>query len=105
MIISNDILDKLKTYIGFSIKSGKVIYGSDNIIKQSLKRRIEVLIIDNTVANNTKKKVDKVRIKNGIELFSVENWEELKINEGIKVIAIQKCELADVIKKLLIKNE
>jgi ribosomal protein L7Ae-like RNA K-turn-binding protein len=105
MIISSNILDKLKTFIGFSIKARKVINGSENILKQASRRRIKLIIIDSRVADNTKKKMEKVSIINSIQLFSIDNWQDLKINEAIKVIAIQNCELADTVEKLLLKNE
>ena len=48
---------RIKTFIGFSVKSGKIIYGVDNIT--SSRKRIYIILFDGELSDRSKKVLEK----------------------------------------------
>lgn len=101
MIILNDKLILLNTYIGFSQKSGIVIFGTDNVLIKAHKRKMGGVIIDSNMSENAIDKIIACSKKNGFSLWIIENWSEIKIKPGVKVLGILKSALCDIIAKTL----
>lgn len=88
---------KLKTLIGFAIKSNKLKYGIDNITKKT-----DVVIVSMGLSDSSMQKLKRQCEENQIKL------KELSINdfstitkEGVKVITIEKSELSNAIYQLM----
>lgn len=88
-------LAKTKSYIGFAIKSGKIVYGVDNILQ---KRKAYVALLDAVLAENSSKKAIEYLDNKHIPYFVVDLT--MYINkQNCKAIAVLDEHLADAIIK------
>lgn len=95
-----DNLSKVKTYIGFAIKSRKIKYGVDDILKL---KNAGIILVSESLADSGMKKLEGFAERKSIKLtkFSEEEFLELIQNNSIKATAILDDNLADAIKKNL----
>ena len=94
---------KIKTYIGFAIKSRKIKFGVDDIIKL---KNAELIIVSDSLAESGVKKINGFAEEKNIDLINLkeEIFLEVVPNYNIKVTAIVDKNLADAIKKNLTIN-
>lgn len=90
-------LSKIKTYIGFAIRSRQIIYGIDDIIKRDFKG---LVMMSNALAESSANKLkNHVTYAGGQVLsFEAEEFAEL-FGENVKAAAITDNNLAVAIKK------
>ena len=93
-------ISKIKTYIGFAIKSRKIKYGVDDILKL---KNAGLILVSESLADSGMKKLEGFAERKSIELkkFSEEDFLELIQNTSIKATAILDENLAEAIKKNL----
>lgn len=89
--------DKIETYIGFSIKSRKTVYGVDSIIKY--KKRMYCLLICKSISENTEKEVSRLAEKDNLPLIkTVEKMlSEITFKDNCKVLALTSKELSEAV--------
>ena len=58
---------KLATYIGFSIRSGKILYGYENII--AARKKVYLILLDEETGESTKKKITSYAVKNAVNIY------------------------------------
>ena len=75
-------MQKLKTYIGFAIKSGAIIYGQDNIVKQ---KNVPLVLIKNGTSTSTINKL-KTKFKN---VLIIDEFNELNLTGSVCAILNQ----------------
>ena len=91
-------LIKIKTYVGFAIKSRQIIYGVDDILKRDFKGL--VLMSEALAESSSNKLKNHVTYAGGQVLsFSAEDFAQIFGNENIKAAAIIDNGLAVAIKK------
>lgn len=92
-----EVRDKIYTYIGFAIRSGKIRIGVNAI--QTLKGNIPLLLLCNTASNNTVKDAQKLakKFNSKIVLSKVDKLEDIFYKENCKVVAILDQSLATAI--------
>lgn len=91
-------LSKIKTYIGFAIRSRQIIYGVDDIIKRDFKGL--VLMSDALAESSANKLKNHINYAGGQVLsFEAEEFAELLGDLNIKAAAILDTNLAVAIKK------
>lgn len=88
---------KLKTLIGFAIKSNRLKYGIDNITKKA-----DIVIVSMGLASSAMQKLQKQCEQNQIKFkkLLIDDFAAI-IKEGVKVISIEKCELSNAIYQLM----
>ncbi|MDD3946813.1 MAG: hypothetical protein PHI19_03135 [Clostridia bacterium] len=86
---------KIVSYIGFSIKAGKAVFGADNIYKSAPK----VVIADTTLSHNTQKKLIARCERLGIKLIYLQSLGSLISKPSCKAIGIKDSNLAKAIIK------
>lgn len=93
-------LSKIKTYIGFAIKSRKIRFGVDDILKL---KNVSLIIVSDSLAESGMKKLEGFAERKSIELikFNESDFLELIQNISIKATAILDENLAEAIKKNL----
>ena len=89
--------DKLKTLVGFAMKAGKVVYGTDNIEYSRSKR---LIILCKTLSENSRKKVISQAGKTPILLSTATTVAEITYRDGCKAIAITDKQMSEAILKL-----
>jgi len=99
-----NLIVKIKSYIGFAKKSGNIKIGADNILATSKNR---VIIISEAVSDNTKNKLNNHSIKTKAIITTVipEVANVLFDSENIKAIGILDLNLANAIMDGLKKLE
>ena len=94
------INNKIFTYVGFSMRAGKLKTGVNAI--KTVKKGIYLIIVCNTASANSVKEAEKLSSRFYCPLYQTVTFtvEELVDKENCKVIAILEQELA----KAIIKN-
>ena len=68
-----EVINKVKTYLGFSLKSGSIIFGYDNIVKRINKIKLIILCSsanEKTILNIKKLKQETIKLKRRFGQFS-----------------------------------
>lgn len=92
--------EKIKTYVGFAIKSRKIKFGVDDILKL---KRASLIIISESLTESGMSKLIGYSSKNSIKMIVLNSdcFYEIIQNTSVKAIAILDNNLADAIKKNL----
>ena len=97
-------INKVKTYLGFANKAGKIVFGIDNIIKRP--KGILVVLYDSTLAQNSVDKVTRFCETNNIPCIL---YSELIIDavhkQNCKIVGITDKSLAEAILLNLVNCE
>ena len=94
---------KIKTYIGFAIKSNKIKYGVDDIIKSN---KTSLILFSDLLAESSCKKLQNFAEKTNSKVIKVSSNEFLELfdeNYNIKAVAILDNNLANAINKEMTK--
>ncbi|MBQ7452943.1 MAG: hypothetical protein IJS68_01600 [Clostridia bacterium] len=86
--------NKIKTYIGFAIKSGEFALGVDNILKA---RKVAIILVDEVLGENSCRKL--YNKFDGSIIRKVANLTD--ITNGAMAFAITNKELASACNKIL----
>jgi ribosomal protein L7Ae-like RNA K-turn-binding protein len=91
---------KIKTYVGFAVKSRKIRYGVDDILKL---KNADLIIVSDSLAESGMKKIEAFADRKSVSLIklSEEDFFEVVQNISIKALAVLDENLADAIKKNL----
>ena len=91
---------KIKTYVGFAVKSRKIRFGVDDILKL---KNTSLILVSDSLAESGMKKLEGYANKNSVDLikFNENDFLEVIQNISIKAIAVLDENLADAIKKNL----
>ena len=93
-------INKLKSYLGFALKSKSIIFGIDNIVKA---KQIKLVLISNKITETGKNKVLNLCEKKNLKYTIIDGmlFDEIIQNSGIKIVAITDKNLSDAIIKEL----
>jgi ribosomal protein L7Ae-like RNA K-turn-binding protein len=91
---------KIKTYVGFAVKSRKIRYGVDDILKL---KNADLIIVSDSLAESGMKKLEAFADRKSVGLIklSEQDFFEVVQNISIKALAVLDENLADAIKKNL----
>ena len=89
--------DKISTYLGFCIRSGKIVFGVDRA--EALKKGVHLLIADSTLSENSMKVLVKLKEKFSCPLLIAEGVElgDLLHRPAVKAAAVKDKNLASAI--------
>lgn len=89
--------NKIKTYFGFAIKSGKIIYGFENVYKTNKKIKL-IVACKSTTAKNLEK-LKRLSEEKGVPLIQTTNdyLHEWLFRDTVKVIAFTDENLAKAV--------
>lgn len=89
--------DKISTYLGFCIRSGKIVFGVDRA--EALKKGVHLLIADSTLSENSMKVLFKLKEKFSCPLLVTEgvSLSELLHRPAVKAAAVKDKNLASAI--------
>ena len=98
------MVNKLVTYLGFAQKSGKLLYGVDNI--EAKEEKVHIALFDNTLSDNSYKKLCNIARRSNITVYQSDiAIAELLGKANCKAIGIMSKDLANAIKELNILKE
>lgn len=88
---------KIKTYLGFSVKSNQIVYGIDNLI--TTKKKVHLIVACKTLTDNGLNQLLKFANKNKIEVVSPieETLSELINRNNCKIIGLTNGNLCKAI--------
>lgn len=89
--------DKIETFIGFSVKSRKIIFGINSI--EIYKKKIYCLFICKTASENTEKNIIKLAEKLNVPLIKTvdKTLEEITFKDNCKAVALTDKQLSKAI--------
>ena len=89
--------DKISTYLGFCIRSEKIVFGVDRA--EALKKGVHLLIADSTLSENSMKVLVKLKEKFSCPLLVTEgvSLSELLHRPAVKAAAVKDKNLASAI--------
>ena len=90
---------KVATYIGFSIKSGKILYGYEKVIAA---RTVKLILCDPALSENSSKKVQSFAERKKIPVIVVENLAEYFGGKQIKCVGLVEEHLASATERELL---
>lgn len=95
---SNIPINKIDCYIHFAVKSGKVIWGIDNLVRNN-KKTVKIVLFDESLGQNSKKDLDRYLEQKNISALALpENYlNDLLRRENVRVLAITDNSLGDAI--------
>lgn len=92
-------MDKISTFIGFAIKSNKIVKGLDDLEKT--KKRVQLVLYTTDLNENSKQKLDKLTSIKKLQTKEIDPKLLTDINiVGVKVLGITDVNLASAINKL-----
>lgn len=93
----NLIISKIKTYVGFAIKSRDIKFGVDDIVKM---KSVKLIIASKSLGESSLAKLKKfAAIKNmEVTMLDKDLFNQIMQSENIKAIAISNENLAEAIK-------
>ena len=89
---------KIKSYIGFAVRAGDVVFGLDNII--SSRNRVRVIIVDSELGTASRRKLSNYLSHNAIdviELGDISLGRDILRRDNTKVIGVLNESLASAI--------
>ena len=86
---------KLQSYLGFSIRAGKLVMGVNAI--ECTRKRIYALVMCSSAAKNTRKDAEKLRDRLQVPLCIADNLAELVKKENCKLCALLDRSLAGAV--------
>ena len=88
------MIQKIGAYLGFCVRSGKIVYGVDEIAEH--RKRVSLLIIDGGLSENSRKEIYKAQERLACPLLETENGllGELLHKPAVKAVAIKEKNLA-----------
>lgn len=93
-------IEKVKAYLGFAIKSGKVIFGSDKLFTS--KKLPSIVLISSTQNDKVANKVSRFCQNNNIKVIKLDcDLATIVGRDNCKVIAVLDVGLSNVIAKEL----
>lgn len=87
--------NKIKTYLGFCLKSGKLKIGLNNL--EELKKKVFLIIVNEKLGENSFKKIIKHADKFSCKILLTREDLSEYVNKDCMVIAIQDKNLASAI--------
>lgn len=91
-----NINNKIKSYTGFAIKAGKIVYGVDNILISSPK----FVIFDKNLGQASRRKLLNFLNKNDIDYYETD-MSEIINNNTCKALGIKEKNLIKAIRNVL----
>lgn len=90
-------IEKIKSYIGFAIKSRHVCFGTDEILKLNSP---EIILFSSALGDNSKSKLTHYLNSKNLEIFEIDDAEfkELITNKNILAFAVTDKNLAQAIR-------
>ncbi len=96
MTLSQANYTKIKSYVGFAIRAGKTVLGTDNILNT---KKLHIVILDDTLSENAVKKIKNHCEAINCPLHIVKDTAKLLAKEGCKAFGIRDKSLAKAIIK------
>ena len=90
-------VQRLRTFVGFAVKAGKVVWGTDNLL--AYKKKLRLVLASADLAENAREKLVAYCDARSVELTVLQGITvaELVCRDGVKVIGVSDKNLADAI--------
>ncbi len=87
---------KIKSYIGFAIKSNQVVFGVDNL--EVFRKKIHLIIVSDNISEKSMNRLKLVSQNKDAEILVFSDVEGLTCRKNCKALGITNFELAKAIK-------
>lgn len=89
-------LNKVKSYIGFAIKSKSIVIGTDLILKS---KNVALILCESELSSSSYNTLETYANQRKIQIFKLKNEDFFEIcpKNGVKVLGVTNKSLADAI--------
>lgn len=87
-------MDKIETYIGFSIKKGSAVFGLDCLVRY--RKKLYLVAVTQSVSDKTKNNAQQYALQRNVPFVVVADYDIL-LKRNCKVVGITDKSLADAI--------
>ena len=94
--------DKTAALIGFAIKAGKVVFGTDAILRY--RKKMPLIVVCRTLADNATDKIIRYAERSTVVVSEREEVATLTHRQGCKAIAITDKQMSEAILKTMYGN-
>lgn len=95
--------DKVDSLLGFAVKAGKLLYGSDTL--ETARKAVYLIVLCGTTAENTRKKVLELAAKKNIPVLEAQNALQDTVTRcNCKVIAVTDRQMANAMQEYAGQN-
>ena len=84
--------EKVASYIGFSLKAGKLLYGYESVLAS--RKKVYLILCDKTLSENSLKKVMRFAAEKTVPLRLTENLSDYFGGKAVKCIGFTEENLA-----------
>ena len=91
--------EKIYTYIGFCVKSGKIVYGYETVLLK--KKKTYLVLCDQSLSPNSMKKVERFVAENHVEMRLIVDLPQYFGGRAVKCVGIGEEHLASAIRNEL----
>lgn len=89
-------MGNIASYLGFAVRSGKIVYGIDNV--SALKKRAYALVICPTAAINLRESAERYAARKNVPLVTAERpLAELVFKANCKLVALLDANMAQAV--------
>ena len=91
-------IEKIKSYVGFAIKSRNICFGTDDIIKL---KDAGIVLFSSKLGNNSRSKLTNFLADKNIEFYEIEEemFQEIGLGKNILAFAVTDKNLAGAVSK------
>ncbi len=88
---------KIKSYVGFAIKSGNVVYGADVVVRS--KKKAYIVLLTDTINRTARSRINSFVERSGVKLAVIKDsdMEDYVNKTNCKCIAVTDKNLAEAI--------
>lgn len=91
-------MGKIESYIGFAVKSNKIIYGIDNIEKA--KKKVYLLVLSFTASENLREQAQRFSERKNVPIVeTVVPLEDIVFKSNCKIIALTDENMAKAVRE------
>lgn len=89
-------MGNIASYLGFAVKSAKIIYGIDNLTAR--KKRVYALVLCPTAAANLRESAERYSQRTGVPLITTKQpLEDLVFKSNCKLVALLDANMAKAV--------
>jgi len=89
-------MQRLKTFIGFAVKSNSILKGLDDILRS--RKKLGVILVSNDIKSNSREKIEAFCKLKYIKLINIDSEILNELNLfGVKILGITDPNLANAI--------
>ena len=101
-------MDKILSLLGFAKKAGKLVTGSNAVLRSILYGESELVIVTKNAGSSVREKFERICLENDVSFFFIGNQEEFEMATGEKnkvIYSVIDAGFANKLKQLICETK